>query len=317
MKHSGSTYACLGAGLRFNATTKPTHQRQRRTRDGQHFAAWICRFSGRCKCSFWSERAVGILLPSARAQTTAAGSALLDKGFAKFKVGDWNVTTIYDGVWERPLDPTLAANAPIDEVKAAAKAAGYPETHVPITFTVTVVERAGETIMFDSGTGGGQAGGPKAGLLAKQNMKAAGIETDKIAKIIVTHYHSDHIFGMMEKDTNTLLYPNAEIIVPASEHTYWTEPGLIEKLPAARQGLAKRIQATIPTWKNVRQVADNAEVVPGIRSINTNGHTPGHTAYALGSGSGQLLISGDVTNVHELSEEPGLVFLWRSRPSTR
>ena len=102
---------------------------------------------------------------------------------------------------------------------------------MPITFTVTVVERAGETIMFDSGTGGGQAGGPKAGLLAKQNMKAAGIEADKIAKIIVTHYHSDHIFGMMEKDTNTLLYPNAEIIVPASEHTYWTEPGLIEKLP--------------------------------------------------------------------------------------
>ena len=46
-----------------------------------------------------------ILLPSARAQTAAAGSALLDKGFAKFKVGDWNVTTIYDGVWERPLDP--------------------------------------------------------------------------------------------------------------------------------------------------------------------------------------------------------------------
>ena len=143
--------------------------------------------------------------------------------------------------------------------------AGYPETHVPITFTVTVIERGGETIMFDSGTGGGQAGGPKAGLLAKQNMKAAGIEADKIAKIIVTHYHSDHIFGMMEKDTNTLLYPNAEIIVPASEHAYWTEPGLIEKLPAARQGLAKRIQATIPTWKNVRQVADNAEVVPGIR----------------------------------------------------
>ncbi len=250
-----------------------------------------------------------ILLPSARAQTAAAGSALLDKGFAKFKVGDWNVTTIYDGVWERPLDPTLAANAPIDEVKAAAKAAGYPETHVPITFTVTVVERAGETIMFDSGTGGGQAGGPKAGLLAKQNMKAAGIEADKIAKIIVTHYHSDHIFGMMEKDTNTLLYPNAEIIVPASEHTYWTEPGLIEKLPAARQGLAKRIQATIPTWKNVRQVADNAEVVPGIRSINTNGHTPGHTAYALGSGSGQLLISGDVTNVHELFlKNPGWYF---------
>ena len=230
----------------------------------------------------------------------AQGKDLAGQGFAKFKVGDWNVTTVYDGVWERPLDAALAKNAKLEDLKAASQAAGYPEGFTPVTFTVTVVQKGDQIIMFDSGTGGGQAGGPKAGLLAKQNLAAAGIDAAKIKTIIVTHYHGDHIFGMMEKDTNTLLYPNAEIVVPQTEHGYWTAADLIEKLPEARKGLAKRIQATIPTWKNVKQVTDGAEAVPGIKAINTNGHTPGHTSYELGSGSGKLIVSGDVTNVHAL-----------------
>ena len=224
---------------------------------------------------------------------------LAAKGFAKFKVGDWNVTTIYDGIWEKAHDPAFVKNASVDEVKAALKAAGQSDAFVPVTFTVTVVEKGGQTIMFDSGTGG-QAGGPKAGLLAKQNMKAAGIDPAKISKIVVTHFHPDHIFGLMAKGDNAQVFPNAEIIVPASEFKFWADPALIGKLPPARQGLAKRIQATLPTWKNLKQVADNAEAAPGIKAINTNGHTPGHTSYELASGNTKLLVSGDVTNIASL-----------------
>ncbi|MDX2157047.1 MAG: MBL fold metallo-hydrolase [Hyphomicrobiaceae bacterium] len=237
------------------------------------------------------------IISAARAQ---GAPDLKAKGFAKFKVGDWNVTTIYDGVWERALDANLAKNAPLDEVKAASKAAGYPDSITPITFTVTVAEKNGQIIMFDSGTGGGQAGGPKAGLLAKENLAKAGIDPAKISKILVTHYHGDHIFGLMAKDTNAQVFPNAEIVVPEAEHKYWSAPDLIEKLPEARKGLAKRIQATLPTWKNVKQVAAGAEAAPGIKAINTNGHTPGHTSFELASGTVKLVVSGDVTNVHAL-----------------
>lgn len=245
-----------------------------------------------------------IISPAAAQQKAPAGQKpapvnFLERGYAKFKVGDWNVTQIYDGVWERKLDADLAKNVPLDQVKAASKAAGYPDDITPITFTITVVQKGDRTIMFDSGTGG-QAGGPKAGLLAKTNLKAAGIDPAKINSIVVTHFHGDHIFGLMAKDTNAQIFPNAEIIVPESEIGYWGDPGVIAKLPEARQGLAKRVQATLSTWKNVKRVADNKDALPGIRAINSNGHTPGHTSFVLGSGRNQLIVSGDVTNVAAL-----------------
>jgi len=233
-----------------------------------------------------------------RPASAQGASDLATKGFAKFKVGDWNVTSIYDGIWEKGHDPGFVKNATVDETKAALKAGGLTEEFVPITFTVTVAEKDGKLVMFDSGTGGQLS--PKAGLLAKQNLQAAGIDAAKISTIVVTHFHPDHIFGLMAKDTNAQVFPDAEIILPAAEYKYWSDPALIATLPEARQVLVKRIQATLPNWKNVRQVADGAEPVPGIKAINTNGHTPGHTSYELASGNTKLIVAGDVTNIPAL-----------------
>ena len=235
----------------------------------------------------------------AGANANGSPQALVDKGFAKFKVGDAEVTMLYDGTWEKAHDPGFIKNASVDEAKAALKAAGMTDAFMPIPFTVPVVKIGGKTIMFDAGTGGQAA--PTAGLIQKNNMlKAAGIDPASISTIIVTHFHPDHIFGLMAKDTNEQIFPNAEIIVPAAEYTFWTDPGTIAKLPEARQGLAKRIQATLPNWKNIKQVEDGKDAVAGIKAVACYGHTPGHTGYVLGSGAQQLIISSDITNVAAL-----------------
>ena len=38
------------------------------------------------------------------------------------------------------------------------------------------------------------------------------------------------------------------------------------------------------------------EIVPGLTSVAAPGHTPGHTAYMLSSGSGKLMIMSDMAN---------------------
>ena len=124
-------------------------------------------------------------------------------------------------------------------------------------------------------------------------MKQAGIDPGTITKVMISHFHPDHIFGLMEKGTNAQVFPNAEIVVSAAEYRFWADPAVVDKLPAARQPLAKRIQATFPTWKNLRQVDGEAEVAPGIRTVATPGHTPGHMAFHIASGGAQMIYSGD------------------------
>ena len=69
------------------------------------------------------------------------------------------------------------------------------------------------------------------------------------------------------------------------EYKFWTDPAVIDRLPEARKGLARRIQAVFPTWKNIRQVTGEPEVAPGIRFVSAPGHTPGHRAFHLSSGA--------------------------------
>ena len=61
-------------------------------------------------------------------------------------------------------------------------------------------------VLIDTGTGGGQTGGPKAGLLA-QSMAAAGIDPKAVNTIVISHFHGDHISGLMAKDTNAQTFP--------------------------------------------------------------------------------------------------------------
>ena len=223
---------------------------------------------------------------------TPAFAQKADKGFVTFKVGDIEVIQMYDGVWEKAHDPGFVKNASLDDVKAGLKAGGLTDAHVPIPFTVTAIRTGGRLVLFDSGTGGQLA--PTAGLITKNEvMKAAGIDPAKVDTIVITHFHPDHISGMMAKDTNAPNFPNATIYVPAAEYKFWTDP-------ATTAGAAKRIQAVFPTWKNITQFEGDKEVVPGVRAINTNGHTPGHTSYVVGSGSQQLIVLGDVTNIPAL-----------------
>jgi glyoxylase-like metal-dependent hydrolase (beta-lactamase superfamily II) len=219
-------------------------------------------------------------------------------GFHTYKVGSAVCTALYDGIWEKPHDPAFIANASIEDTKQALAAAGLTTEFVSIPFTVLAIDTGARLVLCDSGTGGQVQ--PTAGKMPA-NMKAAGIDPLRVDTILVSHFHPDHIFGLMAKETNAPVFPNAEIIVTASEYKWWTDPAVIDKLPEARKGLGRRIQAVFPTWKNIRQVEGDVEVAPGIRFVNAPGHTPGHTAFHLASGNRQLMISNDAFYVPSLT----------------
>jgi glyoxylase-like metal-dependent hydrolase (beta-lactamase superfamily II) len=243
------------------------------------------------------------------------------KGFFRYKVGEAECTAVYDGIWERQHDPAFFSNATVVDTKQALAEAGLPTAFVPIPITVFVVKLNGKLVLCDAGGGSQvQAFNPESVFVSGKmtaNMRAAGIDPKTIETVLISHFHPDHIFGLLEKNTNRPLFPNAEIIVPAAEYRWWIEPSLIPRLPPGRRPLARRIQAVIPHWKNVLPVDGEDEVVPGIRFVSAPGHTPGHTAFHIASGNEQLMISSDTAYVPALcAAHPGWHGVFDQDPAT-
>ena len=86
-------------------------------------------------------------------------------------------------------------------------------------------------------------------------MSAAGIDRTAVDTVIISHYHGDHINGLL-MDDNSLSYPKAEILVPAIEHTFWMDDG---EMGRASPG---RMQSN---FKNVRRVF-NLEVMKRVKT---------------------------------------------------
>ena len=151
-------------------------------------------------------------------------------------------------------------------------------------------------------TGTGEANYKKSNGVGGQfisNLVAAGIDRNAVDTVIISHYHGDHINGLLMAD-NSLTYPNAEILVPGPEHKYWMDDG---EMSRATNG---RVQVN---FKNVRRVFNpevqkrvktyewGKEVISGITAQSTPGHTPGHTSYVIASGSDAVYLQSDVTHV--------------------
>ncbi|MDD1531565.1 MBL fold metallo-hydrolase [Bradyrhizobium sp. WBOS7] len=214
-----------------------------------------------------------------------------------YKVGDIEVFSLHEGSIERPVTEGIVKNAGLDDVKKALTAAGLGPDKIDNPFTVTAIRTGGKVVLFDTGFGGN--GPASVGKLAG-NMKAAGLDPEKVSTVVISHFHPDHISGLWVKETNAQVFPNAEIMMPETEYKFWTDAALVEKVPEANRAHVKRIQATFPTWKNIKQYGDGADLAPGVKAIATPGHTIGHMSFLVASGGQQLFIQSDVTGIHQL-----------------
>jgi glyoxylase-like metal-dependent hydrolase (beta-lactamase superfamily II) len=230
----------------------------------------------------------------------ACAQAGADQPFRRHKVGDLEVISLLDGIIEVPLREGLVRNANVEQIKAGLRASGLPDTHVPLPVTAMALKMGDRLVLIDSGTGGSPIYGAKCGRLT-QSMAAAGLEPKAVSTILVSHLHGDHIYGLMHKDRNEQVFPEAEIIVPAAELQWWARPEVDGMdLGPTRKGLSQRIRATLATWKNVRPVDGEVELLRGVLAVRAHGHSPGQTIHLLTSGDKQLLMTADVSLLPEL-----------------
>jgi len=227
--------------------------------------------------------------PPATAQGAASRQA---PGFYRYKVGDIEVTAVNDGSAPRPLEGFIR-NAELSAVQQAARDAFLPQNTIQNSFTALVLNNGGRLTLID--TGNGDSGAPTTGRWM-ENFRAAGFDPSQVNTIVISHFHGDHINGMRRKD-GTAVFPNAEVLVPAIEWAFWMDDARMNQAPEnMRGGFLGARRVFSPIAKDVKQYEMDKEIVPGLTSVAAPGHTPGHTAYMLSSGSGKLLILSDTAN---------------------
>ena len=125
---------------------------------------------------------------------------------------------------------------------------------------------------------------------------AAGIDPKSIDTVIISHYHGDHVNGLLRAD-NSLTFPNAEILVPAEEHKFWMDDGEMSRAPKGRMEELFANNRRVfrgEVIKHLRTYRWGEEVAPGITALATPGHSWAHTSHVVSSGSSSVFVQADV-----------------------
>jgi glyoxylase-like metal-dependent hydrolase (beta-lactamase superfamily II) len=211
------------------------------------------------------------------------------------------VTALNEGVVRNATPANLAVNKTLPDIQKALGDAFLPTDHTINQFNVVIVNTGRNLVLID--TGFGDNGAPTTGNLLS-NMTAAGIDPKNVDTILISHFHGDHINGIRAK-AGSLNFPNAEIMVPATDLKFFLDAGEESKAPQSFKGFfaaSKRVFE--PIAKDVKQFEYGKELVPGITTVDARGHSPGHTAFLVTSGNGKLLVSCDTVNHQILVRNP-------------
>ena len=210
-------------------------------------------------------------------------------GYYRFKLGTIEITVISDGMLAFPAETLWGDRA--EDARGLLTSAFQPASPVGLQLNTILVNTGDKLVLIDAGGGIDGKFQKTAGALPA-NLAAAGYAPGDIDMILLTHGHSDHLWGISDYKNETLLFPWAEFVASETEVKFWNAPELTAKVSPALKPEVTRANLKLASPR-LRLIKAGTEVAPGVTTIDTAGHTPGHMSVHLSSGSKQLLLTAD------------------------
>ncbi len=179
-----------------------------------------------------------------------------------------SVTWMQDNAQDKLMPPSLFAAASDSLIKSLGLEAG-----IPSSISTFWVETEGVQILFDAGLGA-----PDSRLPA--GLDSIGVKPEDVKYVYLTHFHHDHIGGMLKGDT--AVFPRAEVYASKAEYDGWM------KMEASRRA---EVEKLVEVYGERLHFFEFGDTLPGkVVAMEAIGHTPGHTVYQ----AGKLLVIGDL-----------------------
>lgn len=225
-------------------------------------------------------------------------------GYYRTQLGQFEITALYDGSIE--LDTKLLKNTSAADLQRLLSRMFVGNPKMQTAVNAYLINTGSHLVLVD--TGAAKLFGPSLGYVL-QNMKAAGYEPTQVDTVIITHLHGDHMGGLNDASGQPL-FTKAKILVSQADSDFWLSQKVADGAPTEVQPFFKMARDSAAPylasgqWKTF---TEGSELAPGIQAVRANGHTPGHTAYAVESEGQKLLIWGDLVHAHAVQfARPGV-----------
>src|ERR1700682_4429845 len=218
-------------------------------------------------------------------------------GFYRLKVGDLEVTSLFDGhaVFDaRWLNGTKAT---MDRVLEALH---EDPRLLDVSDEGFLVNTGKQRILVDAGAGTWWGGGALGRLAG--SLRSAGYTPEEIDIVLVTHLHSDHVGGLTTQDGKRV-FPNANVYVAKAESDFGLSPEIAPKAPKDAQPFFQSAQAIAAPYIKAGKwhtFSGSEQIVDGMQIVPLPGHTPGHTGYEFSSKGQKILFWGDIVHAQRV-----------------
>jgi len=189
------------------------------------------------------------------------------------------VTWIQDNQGHKMMERSLFPSASDSLIEALSLQEG-----IPSSISTFLMHNKGKWILFDAGLGS-----DKGGQLIK-GLEAQGLTPDSIDFIYLTHFHADHIGGLIKNGAS--LFTRAKLYASHHEYMAW-----MMEMSEEESSLQRKVMNAYRDQTNLFEWGDT--LTNGIVALDAMGHTPGHTAFQKGN----LLIIGDLMHGSALQME--------------
>lgn len=220
-------------------------------------------------------------------------------GFKRFLLGDLELTILSDGyIKQSPVHPFIAPLAQPNQVKAALEAAFRPTDSIDSAMNVLVVKNKDRLILLDTGLG--VFAGPTQGFLP-ESLAGAGFKAADFTDVILSHAHTDHIGGLVDKQ-NKPVFSNAAIHIAKVEYDFWRQATLNDFRESPAYQMPDFVKQTITDIQRVLshlapklKFIDTGQELHGMFSFElAPGHTPGLTMTTIRSKNEKLIYIADL-----------------------